>query len=175
VSRHAVVIALALAACGRLHFDASRVDGSSGDDGASGSDGSVDAASLCPASYTSLGMLPHRYRILGMIDYAPSVALCQADGQHAMVVDGPDEVTELLTVIVPGTSAAWSGVAGTNAGEWRTALGAVAQYLPWAPGEPTDPPAVGITVSVRGSGSLDPGKFVTEMSAHNYWAICECP
>ncbi len=160
----ALIGAFAVVACGRIGFDrttggdAAREDGPAADASGAG----------CPQNYQAIGGLPHRYRAVGSSDYNAGVAICLADGVVPAVVDDAAEAAALNTQMAFGS--AWAGVVGAPGGQWVTALGAAATYLPWGPNEPLVS-GPGVCVEVYPTDL----SFRTQSNcAYQWFMFCEC-
>jgi len=123
--------------------DAAGLDASAAVDAAPpGPDAAVDAAPAvaCPAGYTRVAAAGRSaYRAAGAGRWRAAEADCENDGPgaHLAVID--DTTEALVARILAGGEDVWVGVSDrVDDGVYRTVLGELATFLPWAAGEPND-------------------------------------
>lgn len=97
-----------------------------------------------PANYTNVGSSG---------TYADARTMCDALGQHVVVIDTPDE-SEAVAILAGGINY-WVGATDAgHEGTWETETGCPG-YLQWNAGEPSDVGSVANCASGIGSGYLD--------------------
>lgn len=164
---------LLAAGCGRLGFDARRVDldgpPSDGPTDAPAVDApSIDARidpAICRTDprYGSLGGLPHRYRLVSLqVSWSQARAACESDGAYLAI---PSDAAE-----VPVLDGDWMGLTDAAAeGQWLTVRGAAAPFLPWGTGEPAGGTDKNCARLDNGTGLLE-ARDCTD--GRDY--VCEC-
>jgi hypothetical protein len=109
------------------------------DDAAPPGDGAPPDASPvgCPANYVELaGISNRRYRRLAAASWTNHRSTCAAEASNVHLAI-PDNEAELLAISALAGENYWIGISDlVEEGTFVTVLGALATYLPWAPGEP---------------------------------------
>jgi len=139
----------------------------------------VPITSNCAASYTTVGALAHRYRVItGQNDWTAQRNACDADtGTSYLFV--PDDQAELTAVLAAAGGDTWVGVNDmANEGTYVTANGGTlaANSALWDGGEPDNGPEMGTGNNNSHCVMGKPGtnRLSDDKCQNTYVAVCEC-
>lgn len=125
-------------------------------------------AGACPGNYVDVGVGASRYRFIATPtdDWTVLEALCEADGQHLVVLDSQAEADAVR--VLGGGMETWVGVTDRIVElEWRSVTDQLPSFLPWS-----KPPLLG------GGDCIDwetgSNEFDDQSCSSGRPGICEC-
>jgi len=126
-------------------------------------------ASACPGNYVDVGVGASRYRLIATPtdDWTVLEALCEAEGQHLVVLDSQAEADAVR--VLGGGMDVWVGVTDRIVElEWRSVTDQLPSFLPWS-----TPPTLG------GDDCIDwdtgaANEFDEQSCSSGRPGICEC-